>query len=79
MYKKLEISFHITDELENAIEDLMRDINEGDGSSEDCYRSEIMFWIKDMYMKDELTDTQYELLNDYYVHGGIYNQESVTG
>lgn len=72
-YEKLNINFPISKELENAIDLFMESINKKGGSAEDCYRSEIDFWIKDCkYYKHKLTDEQYNLLRNYYVLGGIY-------
>ena len=50
-YEKLKIPFDLPEELENAIDVFLNHINYGDGKSEDCYRSEIHFWMKDLYGK----------------------------
>ena len=69
MYKPLEISFVISEPLKKAINDFINCINSDDSSSEDCYRSEIDFWIK---AQKNLTKEQYNLLREYYTFGGIY-------
>ena len=69
-YRKLEIDFEITPELSKAIDDLMNNINNGDGMSEDCYRCEIEFWLKDSF--ERLNRDQYQTLKEYYVLGDIY-------
>ena len=74
MYKELEIDFKITSQLQNAINDLLNHINNEDGSSEDMYRCEISFWLKDALDRRVIDRAQYELLNDYYVHKGIYRR-----
>ena len=68
-YKPLNINFVITDELQNAIDNFLNCINNEGFSSEDCYRSEIDFWIK---ADTHLTQEQYSTLRDYYTFGGIY-------
>ena len=40
------------------------------GMSEDCYKSEIHFWLKDLY--GNISEKDYKKLKNYYVHGGIY-------
>ena len=70
-YKKLEIDFPISKELNDAINTFMHHINDESGTSEDCYRDIIEFWLKDSHGK--LTENQYQMLKDYYVLGGIYS------
>ena len=72
-YKKLDIGISLPKDLDKAIDNFMRNINEEDGGLEDCYRSEILFWLKDSI--DKLSEPTYEALKDYYVHGGIYNEQ----
>ena len=72
-YEKLEIPFDLPEELENAIDTFLNHINYEYGMSEDCYRSEIHFWLKDLYGK--ISEEDYEKLKNYYVHGGIYKVE----
>lgn len=69
-YQKLEIDFPITEDLENAINIFVHHINYESGTSEDCYRTEIHFWLKDSQKR--LTSEQYETIKQYYVLGGIY-------
>lgn len=69
-YKKLAIDCALSPELANAIENFMYHINFESGTSEDCYRSEIEFWLKDSY--DQLLPDQYEEIKRYYVLGYIY-------
>ena len=69
-YQTLTIDFSITEELQEAIDAFMNHINHENGLSEDCYRSEILFWLKDAEKK--LSREQFESLKQYYVLGGIY-------
>ncbi len=69
-YCKLQISYKISQELEDAIDNFLDYINNERGSCEDCLRSEINIWLKDSYNK--LSPEQYDELKAYYVHGGIY-------
>ena len=69
-YKPLQINIELSDELKWAIDSFLNYINHESGSAEDCYRSEIHFWLKDSYGK--LSSEDYEVLKSYYVHGGIY-------
>ena len=71
-YTKLENSPTLPSELMIAIDTFMHHINFESGTSEDCLRSEIDFWLKDA--KPKLKDEDYEKLKDYYVHGGIYDR-----
>ena len=66
----MKLSFPISKELDEAIDIFLKYINETDGMSEDCYRDEIDFWLKDNQPK--LTEQQYRQLKDYYVLGGIF-------
>ena len=72
-YEKLKIPFDLPEELENAIDTFLNHINYENGMSEDCYRSEIHFWLKDLYGK--ISEKDYEKLKKYYVHSGIYKME----
>ena len=72
-YEKLKIPFDLPEELENAIDTFLNHINYENGMSEDCYRSEIHFWLKDLYGK--ISEKDYEKLKNYYVHSGIYKME----
>jgi len=72
-YRKLELDFPITEELDNAINVFMDHINNGDGNSEDCYRCEIQFWLKDAKDRLKLSCERYDMLNNYYVLGDIYD------
>ena len=69
-FRKLEMDADLSPELESAIDVFLNHINFENGLSEDCYRSEIEFWLKDMYGK--LPANDYQKLRDYYVLGGIY-------
>ena len=69
-YKKLNVDYILSPELTNAIDNFMYHINYESGMSEDCYRSEIEFWLKDSY--DRLLPDQYEEIKRYYVLGYIY-------
>lgn len=71
-YKKLSLDFQIPSELNGAINCLVNHINTESGTSEDCYRSEIEFWLKDA--QKGLTQEQFDLLKRYYVLGGIYSE-----
>ncbi len=70
-YKRLPINFELPSELDGAINRFVNHINTESGTSEDCYRSEIEFWLKDA--QKGLTREQYDLLKQYYVLGGIYS------
>ena len=70
IYKKIEIDYIISEELNKFINEFVEYLNNSDGESEDYYRYEIDFWLKDY--KDRLTDEQYNILREYYVRGGIY-------
>lgn len=69
-YQKLELQEPISEELEEAINVFMEHINNGDGLSEDCYRTEIYFWLKDAV--NIMSQEQYDAIKRYYVFGGIY-------
>ena len=71
-YEKLDIDFPISKQLSNAIDAFLDNINNGNGSCEDCYRDEIEFWLKDSYGK--LTEKQYDMIKRYYVWGEIYDK-----
>lgn len=74
-YRKLDISFPISEELDDAINKFMNHINYEDGRSEDCYRSEVEFFLKDsFYFAHSLSEEHYDQLFDYYVSGGIYKE-----
>ena len=73
-YKQFPLGFPITEELAQAINDLMNHINNTDGGSEDRYRCEIEFWLKDALMRNRINRDQYQTLKDYYVHCGIYEE-----
>ncbi len=70
-YEKLPIDFRISEELQCFIDRFVDYLNNSDGESEDYYRYEIEFWLKDL--KPKLTDDQYYMLKQYYVKGGIYD------
>lgn len=70
-YNKLNIDFNIPDFLEEEINVFVDYLNNSDGLSEDCYREEISLMIRD----SELSDDRKKLLKDYYVWGGIYNDQ----
>ena len=76
-FQKLPTSVELTKELEDAIETFMHHINFENGLSEDCYRSEIYFWLKDM--REKMPVEEYESLRDYYVFGGIYHNRPHDG
>ena len=69
-FKKIDLPFPISEELSHAIDVFLEYINSQDGMLEDCYRSEIHFWLKDS--AEKLTPDQYNLIKDYYVLGGIF-------
>ncbi len=73
-YEKYKLDFSITEELDQAIEDLMHHINNTDGGSEDRYRAEIDFWLKDALMRNRINHDQYQELRDYYVLCEIYRE-----
>ena len=68
MYKKLDIDFDIPEELEYYINKYIDDLN-NHGGMDDCYRTEIDFCLKDW--SNGLTDSQVQLLREYYVWEGI--------
>lgn len=70
-YVQLNIDFSISDSLQHAIDVFLHHINYESGTSEDCLRSEIDFYLKEN--KPTLSQEQYELLKDYYVNGAIYS------
>ena len=67
---KYKIPFDLPEELENAIDVFLNHINYENDMSEDCYRNEIHFWLKDLYGK--ISEIDYDKLKNYYVHGDIY-------
>ena len=69
-FKRLNIDCQLTPELDEAIDVFLNHINNENGKSEDCYRSEIHAWLKELYGK--IPADQYDALKQYYVHGGIY-------
>lgn len=72
MYKKLDIGFGISAELQKSIDDYVDDLNYNGGGLEDVLRDEIDFWTKDAMRY--LTEEQVKLLRDYYVWKGILKQ-----
>ena len=72
-YKKLKIDYSLSDDLEGAIDTFLNHINNESGTAEDCYRSEILFWLKDSLERKLITHNQYDELKRYYVLAGIYN------
>jgi hypothetical protein len=72
-YQKLDIDFPISKQLSDAIDAFINHINNENGMSEDCYRDEIDFWLKDSYGK--ITEEQYDMIKRYYVWGKIYDTQ----
>ncbi|MBQ9050591.1 MAG: hypothetical protein IJ126_08350 [Lachnospiraceae bacterium] len=72
MYYKLDIDFELTEELGRAIDDLLHHINHENGRSEDRYRMEIDFWLRDALQRGKISRDQYDAVARYYIHGGIY-------
>lgn len=71
-YRKLDIDFELMEELSGAIDDFLHHINEEDGRFEDGYRCEIDLWSRDALGREKINRNQYDLLRDYYIYGGIY-------
>jgi len=65
MFEKLKIDFEIPEELDDAINDLVYDMNNGRPDRKDIRQDEINFWLKDW--SNGLTNEQIELLRDYYI------------
>lgn len=73
MYKKLKINFEIPEILEDSINGFVKNLNEQDGNLADCYEQDIRNTLNDY--DDMFTDEQLQLLRDYYVKGGIYQND----
>ncbi len=69
-YEKLKVDFKIPEDIEKMIDQFLYHINNEDGFSEDYYRSELSFMLKEFNIK--LTKEQIDILQEYYVDGGIY-------
>lgn len=72
-YHALNIDYAISQQLQRAIDDFLYHINYEDGTSEDCYRSEIHFWLKDE-LDHGMSFQQFEQLKEYYVLGGVFKR-----
>ncbi len=75
VYKKLEIGFEITPELDRLLTDYVDYLNTGKGLPEDYHRTEIQLELNFCYREHLLKDDQIQLLRDYYQHNGIKKEK----
>ncbi len=71
MYKKLQINFKITPELEALIDEYVNYLNSGREDIDDYYRTEIQLELNFCYREHLLADEEIKMLRDYYQHQGI--------
>ncbi len=71
--KKKKFSFPISEPLEKAIDNFVNAHNSGD-LCEDCYEAELYNDINNS-LHIEITDEQAEELRDYYLRGGMYEND----
>lgn len=69
MYKKLNIDFEIPEILSDSIDDFIEYLN-GGGKLGDCYEEDIRSTLNGCDLC--LTESQIDLLRQYYCKGGIY-------
>ncbi|MBQ7487456.1 MAG: hypothetical protein IJT77_08185 [Clostridia bacterium] len=70
-YEPLKIDYEIPEELQIEIDHYIDNLNNDNGSSEDCYRMEIMCILNWCYRERILTNEQIDELREYYQHKGI--------
>jgi len=71
--KKLEIDFEIPDYLEKDINALCEAIEQG--ALYDCEESEVYGSINMAMTSGEISVIQADMLRDYYLNGGMWNNE----
>lgn len=79
MYKKLEIDFEITEELEKLIDEYVHHLNTGEGLPDDYYRTEIQLELNFCVRERLLNNEQIKLLRDYYQYRGIERNNNGSG
>lgn len=70
-YKALPIDYEIPEELEREIADYIDNLNNDNGSAEDCYRTEIMCLLNWCYRDKILPEEKIDELREYYQYKGI--------
>lgn len=74
MYKELEVSFPISDIIQNDIDHILEELNSGKKANlADCYMSELYNELNNSIGYD-LTEEQAGILRQYYCRGGIYGK-----
>lgn len=71
--KEKKFDFYIPDLVQNSIDRLIKGCNEDD-MLVDCYMSELYNDINNALHVD-FTDEQANELRNYYIRGGMYNEE----
>lgn len=71
--KKKDFGFYMPEFLEDSIDDFINACNTG-SSLADCYMSELYNNINNC-MHGEMTDEQLEQIRDYYIRGGMYEDD----
>lgn len=70
-YKPLSIDYEIPVDLQEEIDNYIDNLNNDNGSSEDCYRTEIMCILNWCYREGILPDDKIAELREYYQNKGI--------
>ena len=70
-YIPLKIDYEIPKDLQTEIDGYIDNLNNDNGSAEDCYRAEIMCILNWCYRERLLSDERIAELRDYYQHKGI--------
>ena len=76
MYRKLEVDFEITPELDQLLDDYVHFLNTGEGLPEDYHKTEIQLELNFCYREHILEDDQIQILRDYYQYGGIKGERN---
>lgn len=71
--KKLKLDFEIPEFLEESIDNFVKAHNSND-SLVDCYQSELYNDINNC-MHGEISDEKLDMLRDYYIRGGMYEEK----
>lgn len=71
MFCKLKIDFNIPDDLSDIIDEYIDYLNNGGGTSDDYFKTEIKLTLNWCLRENKLSDDQIKLLRDYYQNGGI--------
>lgn len=71
--RELEIDFPIPEYLQNDIAAFIKGMNEKDWSI-DCLMNEIQGSINMAMMSGTITKTQADLLREYYLYGGVFDE-----